>query len=363
VAVDEAGRVRVLTSVHTLHPEDQAVEDMLLGWRNQQLSRNLQFATIDQRLRYVRRFIESVNEFPWRWTPMLVEEYFGDLRSVRHLSNATIRAHQAALRHFTSYISNPDYGWDVECERLFGEHPAQVFFDWNTAPHVQEFEGGPSKRPFTRDELQRLFDYADWEVERVATSRVRGWQAAYRDATMLKVAYSFGLRFNELRHLQLVDFARNPHAPEFGKYGVCKARFGKSRRASPPKPRAVLTVFSWTPEVIQDWLSNGRGSHDTLDVFPNESGALVSEPTLLRRLRRYCEILDFPTGLDLHSLRRSYATHLLEDGWDPLFVQAQMGHEHASTTGIYTFVSSSFRTSTLRQALDRTVRDALEGRS
>ncbi len=74
MAVDEAGRVRVLTSVHTLHPEDQAVEDMLLGWRNQQLSRNLQFATIDQRLRYVRRFIESVNEFPWRWTPMLVEE-------------------------------------------------------------------------------------------------------------------------------------------------------------------------------------------------------------------------------------------------------------------------------------------------
>ncbi len=47
MAVDEAGRVRVLTSVHTLHPEDQAVEDMLLGWRNQQLSRNLQFATIE----------------------------------------------------------------------------------------------------------------------------------------------------------------------------------------------------------------------------------------------------------------------------------------------------------------------------
>jgi len=103
---------------------------------------------------------------------------------------------------------------------------------------------------------------------------------------MLKVAYSFGLRSNELRHLQLVNFARNSHAPEFGKYGVCKVRFGKSRRAAPPKPRAVLTVFSWTPEVIQDWVSNGRGSHDTLDVFPNESGALVSEPTLLRRLRR-----------------------------------------------------------------------------
>ena len=39
---------------------------------------------------------------------------------------------------------------------------------------------------------------------------------------------------------------------------------------------------------------------------------------------------------DLHSLRRSYVTHLIEAGWDPLFVQQQAGHEHASTTAIYT---------------------------
>jgi site-specific recombinase XerD len=39
--------------------------------------------------------------------------------------------------------------------------------------------------------------------------------------------------------------------------------------------------------------------------------------------------------LDFHSLRRSYVTHLIEDGWDPFFVQQQVGHEHASTTSIY----------------------------
>ena len=53
-------------------------------------------------------------------------------------------------------------------------------------------------------------------------------------------------------------------------------------------------------------------------------------------------------GLDFHSLRRSYVTHLIEDGWDPLFVQQQAGHRHASTTAIYTCVSSDFRTRTLR---------------
>ncbi|MFE2043793.1 tyrosine-type recombinase/integrase [Streptomyces sp. NPDC059477] len=48
-------------------------------------------------------------------------------------------------------------------------------------------------------------------------------------------------------------------------------------------------------------------------------------------------------------------THLIEDGWDPRFVQEQVGHEHASTTSIYTCVSSDFRTRTLRRHLDATV--------
>ncbi|MGH3180821.1 MAG: tyrosine-type recombinase/integrase [Streptosporangiaceae bacterium] len=66
-------------------------------------------------------------------------------------------------------------------------------------------------------------------------------------------------------------------------------------------------------------------------------------------------------GLDFHSLRRSYVTHLIEAGWDALFVQQQAGHEHASTTAIYTCVSGDFRVRTLRRALDKTVDAALGG--
>ncbi|WP_229868840.1 tyrosine-type recombinase/integrase [Streptomyces chryseus] len=64
--------------------------------------------------------------------------------------------------------------------------------------------------------------------------------------------------------------------------------------------------------------------------------------------------------MDYHSFRRSYVTHLIEDGWDPRFVQEQVGHEHASTTSIHTCVSSDFRTRTLRRHLDATVAAALE---
>jgi site-specific recombinase XerD len=53
-------------------------------------------------------------------------------------------------------------------------------------------------------------------------------------------------------------------------------------------------------------------------------------------LAAYRDALGLGPGLDFHSLRRSYVTHLIEAGWDPLFVQQQVGHEHASTTAIYT---------------------------
>ncbi|MBB2988258.1 integrase [Terracoccus luteus] len=332
---------------------------MLDGWRNQQLSRNLQFATIEQRLRCVQRFLDHVNEDPWNWTPAMVEEFSADLRTVKHVAHSTLRGFHGSLRAFTSYISNPDYGWDSVCDQYFGTHPAQVFFDWNTAPHVQEYDGRPTKRPYTREEINLIFDYADDEVERIGKSGRKGWQSAYRDAVMMKIAYGYGLRFNELRHLQTIDFARNPHAREFGAFGVCKVRYGKARRASPHKPRSVLTVWRWTPGILQDWLANGRGDPDTLDLFPSERGGLVGESTLIRRVRRYCQELGLPDGLDLHSFRRSYVTHLLEAGWDPRFVQDQMGHEYASTTGIYQFVSDEFRSSTLRNALDRTVKEAM----
>lgn len=358
--VDKSGRVVLVGSVPLLHPEVQTVEDMLDGWRNQQLCRNLDHETISKRIALVRRFIDHCNEYPWAWTPAMVEEFFADLRGIKGRAQSTVRGYQNGLRLFCSYIADPDYGWDRVCEQRFGTHPAQVFFEWNTAAHVQDNEQNPLKRPFTKKELQDFFDHADEQVSLIANARKKGWLPAYRDSVMFKVAYSYGLRFNELRHLQTVDFSRNPHAAEFGRYGAVLIRYGKAKKGSPPKRRTVFTVFDWTPEVIADWLTHGQPYiDDSIDLFPSERGSLIAETTLLRRFRRYCDELDLPAGLDLHSFRRSHITHLIEDGWDAKFVQDQAGHDVASTTSLYTGVSSDYRTRTLRRMLDQTVKDAL----
>ena len=133
-------------------------------------------------------------------------------------------------------------------------------------------------------------------------------------------------------------------------------------KGSPPKRRSVLTVWQWTVEVLRQWIDEVRpllAQPPNPALWPTERSDRISLNEVNRRITTYRSALGLPDGLDFHSLRRSYVTHLIEGGWDPLFVQQQVGHEHASTTSIYTCVSSDFRTRTLRRVLDQTVHDAL----
>ena len=162
--------------------------------------------------------------------------------------------------------------------------------------------------------------------------------------------------------LDVVDFGTNPHGAEFGEFGVCYVRHGKAMKGSPPKRRSVLTVWPWTADVLRQWVSEVRpvlAVEGSPALWPSERATRIALHQLNARLSSYRDALGLAPGLDFHSLRRSYVTHLIEAGWDPLFVQHQAGHEHASTTSIYTCVSSDFRTRTLRRALDETIKVAL----
>jgi hypothetical protein len=108
-------RVVKVPGVRALRPEEQAVEDMLAGWRSQQLSRALSLGTIEARERLVRRFLAHSCEPPWRWTPAHVDEFFGDLRAEHHAKPTTLRSHQTTLRLFCEYVTDPGYGWAAAC--------------------------------------------------------------------------------------------------------------------------------------------------------------------------------------------------------------------------------------------------------
>jgi site-specific recombinase XerD len=345
-----------------LHPEEQVLEAMLEGWRNQQLARNLAMSTVEGREERVRAFARHADAFPWQWTAQLADEWLGDLRGVRGRAISTVRGYQNAVQLFCAYVTDPAYGWAGECEARFGTHPVQVIHEWNTAVHVAGSEAGPRKRAFTRAELQAFFDHADDQVGARRDAGRKGGLPAFRDAALFKVAYGFGLRRNEARMLDVADFGRNPSGAEFGEYGVCYVRYGKAQKGSPPKRRSVLAVWAWTAEILQQWLTEVRphfGEPGSPAAWPSERAGRVCLRQLNARFCGYRDALGLDGGLDFHSFRRSYVTHLIEDGFDARFVQEQVGHEHASTTSIYTCVSSDYRTRTLRRALDATLAEAL----
>jgi site-specific recombinase XerD len=319
-----AARLELVAGVALLRPDEQVFDAMLAGWASQQLARNLGFATIENRQRAVRAFAVHAGCPPWQWSAQLVDEWCTDLRAVRHLARSTVRNYTEAVRLLCGYLTDPAYEWVAECESRFGTHPVQVCHEWNTSVHAQANESGPSKRAFTLGELEAFFDYADEQVEVIRSAGRKGWWPAFRDATLFKVAYAFGLRRNEVRMLDAADFGRNPRGPEFGEYGVCQVRFGKAGKGSPPKRRSVLAVWPWSAEVLQQWAEDVRPPHAAEGnpaMWPSERVPRIGLPAIDARFGAYRDALGLDAGLDFHSLRRSYVTHLIEAGWDALFVQ------------------------------------------
>lgn len=356
--IDGSAHLYLAAGVPLLRPEDQVFQAMLDGWRNQQLARNLSFGTVEQREALIRRFRAFTDADPWLWTAAHVDEFTTEARGVRRNSRSTVLGYQTGIRLFMGYLTDPAYGWSTECETRFGTHPVQVCHEWNSARHTQEAQAGPGKRALTHNELQALFDHADERAVAAQSSGRKGWLTAFRDATLLKVAYSWGLRRNEVRRLELCDLGSNPKAPEFGSYGIVHVRFGKAMRGSPPKRRAVLTVplFDWATDALGQWVEEVRpllAEADSPVLWPSERGSLLCLSSVTSLFTRCRHELGLAEGLDFHSLRRSYVSHLIEAGYDSLFVQQQVGHERASTTTIYTHVSPDYRARTVRAALDR----------
>ncbi|MGH9379219.1 MAG: tyrosine-type recombinase/integrase [Thermoanaerobaculia bacterium] len=339
-----------------LHPEETVFEAMLEGWAAQQGSRRLAASTIGDRLRLVRRFASFTNDYPWRWRPADVEDWTVSLLSApRPAAYSTVRTYQQALAMFCAYVTDRRYGWARVCEERFGALPVQVCHEWNTVVHASEYEGRPGNRPLAREELQAFFDHADEQVARVRRLGRKGWLAAFRDATLFKVVYAWGLRRREGAKLDLVDFGRNPAAPEFGEVGMLSVRFGKAAKGGPPRRRNVLTVMPWAAEAVAEYVTEIRPRYGDRHpaLWPTERGGRVSPDYVSARFGEYRDALGLPSELGPHCLRHSYVTHLVEDGFDPLFVQQQVGHAWGSTTALYTGVSSDFKNRVLRAALER----------
>ncbi|MFF9074663.1 tyrosine-type recombinase/integrase [Streptomyces sp. NPDC014872] len=349
-----SAKLELVSGQLRFRPEDTVWEAMLNGWRSQQQARNLKKGTYEPRDKMVRAFQAYTNEYPWLWTPAHMDEWSANLTSEKGLAPSTVRGYQGTVRLFSEYLIDPRYDWVLACEEQFGTYPVAICHEWNTIPHLQGYEGDPEARPFTREELQMFLDFADDQVERAQRSGRKGTLAAYRDATLFKVIYGWGLRRTETSKLDLVDFGRNPKAPQFGRYGTLNVRYGKAKKGQPPRRRNVLSVMDWAVESVEDYAVNVRprfGFPDQPALWVTERGGRLRPGSINDRFEEYRDALGLPKELTPHSLRHSYVTHQTEDGVDRMFIQQQVGHECDSSLAIYTHVSNDFMNTSLQNAL------------
>ncbi len=173
---------------------------------------------------------------------------------------------------------------------------------------------------------------------------------------MLKTIYAFGLRRREAWGLDLADLRHNPKVRQFLNYGALFVRWGKASRGSPPKRRTVLTVpeMDWVVPVLQQWTDEVRplfapGRHPALWV--TERRGRVTLRAINEAFAEARDDAGLDPVLDLHCLRHSYVTHLVEFDYPERFVQDQVGHAYASTTAIYTGVSDEYRNRLLERSL------------
>ena len=166
------------------------------------------------------------------------------------------------------------------------------------------------------------------EVEALLNAPDLSTPSGLRDKAMLETMYSSGLRVSELLSLERAQVNLNK--------GVITV-FGKGA-----KERRV-PVADYAIEYIKEYIKDIRSKVDVNHskyLFLSKKGEPLSRVYFFKQVKKYSELAGIKTNVSPHTLRHSFATHLLNHGAQLRIVQSMLGHTNIATTQIYTHVSS-----------------------
>jgi integrase/recombinase XerD len=200
----------------------------------------------------------------------------------------------------------------------------------------------------------RLLAVIDGELEAADAASPDGTALAtalaLRDRAIVEVAYAAGLRISELAAADLVSLdLRRGEIRVIGKGR--KERIGLLGR--PAIAALEAYVDQGRPLLAERAPGRSADSPPPTAIFLNHTGGPLGVRGLRYRLDRLCRLAGLPEGVSPHTLRHSFATHLLDGGADLRVVQELLGHENLATTQIYTHVSPGRLAAAYRDAHPR----------
>jgi integrase/recombinase XerD len=247
-----------------------------------------------------RRDLSALEARPGDVADFLAELAAGDVERPP-ASTATVHRKTACLRSFYRHVRR---------EGLLDTDPTATLSPPRRSrklPHV-----------LTRGEIDRLL------------SQPRGTEpAALRDRALLELMYACGLRASEAIGLELTDVDLEER--------VLRARGKGSKERVVPIGQAAV-------QALRTYLQRGRpglvkGAPEA-HVFVNFRGGALTRQGLYKIVRRHAVTAGLADRISPHTLRHTFATHLLAGGCDLRSVQEMLGHADVSTTQLYTHLSS-----------------------
>jgi len=250
--------------------------------------------------------------------------------TVRNLSPATQRSYVYAVAKFSRYFGRSPDRLGVEDVRAFQVHLASTGISWpalnQTVCALRFFYGVTLGRQEIPERIPHAREPRKLPVVLSADEVVRFLEAVpgLKARTALTTAYAAGLRASEAAGLKVadIDSGRMVIRVEHGKGG-------KDRYVMLSAQLLGILRAYWRLARPRNWLFPGRDETRRIDVA-----------VLHAACRSACTMAGLAKHVTVHTLRHSFATHLLESGTDIRIIQVLLGHSQLSTTARYTQVSS-----------------------
>lgn len=277
----------------------------------------------------------------------LMDRFLVHLEVERNLSPETLRAYRSDLEQLWDYFeANGDDDLttlDVYAARRYLAHLQSSGYTKSTVVRklasirgyfrYLEREGRSERSPFhevrtprSRKRLPHFLTAS--EVVRLIEAPDSASFRGIRDRCILEVLYSTGLRVSELIALDWRDIDRSE--------GVLRARGkGRKERIVPIGTFALDALERYQDAIPSEWR---RGSDDA-PVFLNRSGERISDRSIRKLLAKHIRTSGLDGKTSPHTLRHSFATHMLDGGANLREVQELLGHKHLATTQIYTHLT------------------------